>query len=447
MIDVSLLILNNLWFVINMNYDNLLLKILLDVNNKILGGKIARIKRRQPNVLEYLNKKYNDSYSLKETLFRMKYHIDVHPKCPVCGKPTKFYGMPTLIFAKHCSNKCNQNDKETREHYNQVCLKKYGVKIPIQSKEIQEKRNQNCLNKYGVENIAQLKETKEKYKQTCLKKYGVSNPFKLEKTKINSHSKEAKEKQRKTCLKKYGVENSFQSIEVRNKYKENYKRKYGVENPFQNKEIIKKIKQTCLKKYGVDIASKSDIVKEKYKQTCLKRYGVESTFQNEEILNKGKQTCLKRYGYDRAIKNPIISNKAINKRIMNGTWSSSKPEEELYLYIKEKFPDVKRQYKDKVRYPYFCDFYIPELDLFLELNGTWTHGKHPYDMNSKEDNTMLNIWKEKSKDHPMYLSAIKTWTISDVSKRNKAKENNLNFKEVWSLDEGKEFINKLSKSN
>ena len=154
---------------------------------------------------------------------------------------------------------------------------------------------------------------------------------------------------------------------------------------------------------------------------------------------------LGKYGSSSPMKNPYIVNKSINKRIQNNTWSTSKPEEELYLYIKERFPSVKRQYKDKERYPYFCDFYIPELDLFLELNGTWTHGNHPYDMNSKEDNSILNIWKEKSKEHPMYLSAIKTWVVSDVNKRNKAKENHLNFKEVWNLDEGKEFINKLTR--
>lgn len=42
-----------------------------------------------------------------------------------------------------------------------------------------------------------------------------------------------------------------------------------------------------------------------------------------------------------------------------------------------------------------------------------------------------------------YLNAIKIWTIKDVEKRNCAKEHNLNFKEVWSLQEGKEFINDL----
>ena len=381
-----------------MNHDSILLKIFFNKENNIIGGKVARLRRKFPNILSYLNKRYPDSFSLKETLIRMKYHIDVHPKCPVCGNLTKFYGFKNLLFTNHCSNKCTQLDSETKIKFKQTCLEKYGVDAPMKSSKIKEKSKQVCLEKYGVENISQFFETKEKYKQTCLEKYGVDNPFKLEKTKINSHSKEAKEKQRKTCLEKYGVENSFQSEEVRQKYKENYKRKYGVENPFQNEIIKEKIKQTCLEKYGVD----------------------------------------------RAIKNSLISNKVINTRIKNNTWTTSKPEEKLYLYIKEKFPSVIRQYKDKERYPYFCDFYIPELDLFLELNGTWTHGNHPYDMNSKEDNSILNIWKEKSKEHPMYLAAIKTWVVSDVNKRNKAKENHLNFKEVWNLDEGKEFINNLS---
>lgn len=381
-----------------MNHDSILLKIFFNKENNIIGGKVARLRRKFPNILSYLNKRYHDSFSLKETLIRMKYHIDVHPKCPVCGNFTKFYGSKKLMFANHCSNKCTQLDDETKIKFKQTCFKKYGVDAPMKSSKIKEKSKQTCLEKYGVENISQFFETKEKYKQTCLEKYNVDNPFKLEKTKINSHSKEAKEKQRKTCLEKYGVENSFQSEEVKQKYKENYKRKYGVENPFQNEIIKEKIKQTCLEKYGVD----------------------------------------------RAIKNPLISNKVINTRIKNNTWTTSKLEEKLYLYIKEKFPSVIRQYKDKERYPYFCDFYIPELDLFLELNGTWTHGNHPYDMNSKEDNSILNIWKEKSKEHPMYLAAIKTWVVSDVNKRNKAKENHLNFKEVWNLDEGKEFINNLS---
>lgn len=38
---------------------------------------------------------------------------------------------------------------------------------------------------------------------------------------------------------------------------------------------------------------------------------------------------------------------------------------------------------------------------------------------------------------------LKVWTVSDPKKRQYAKVNNLNFKEVWTLQEGKDFIDSL----
>ena len=40
------------------------------------------------------------------------------------------------------------------------------------------------------------------------------------------------------------------------------------------------------------------------------------------------------------------------------------------------------------------------------------------------------MWK--SKNSPYYLDAIKTWTIRDVNKRKIAKENKLNYLEIFS---------------
>lgn len=192
-------------------------------------------------------------------------------------------------------------------------------------------------------------------------------------------------------------------------------------------QSLQKIKNTCLEKYGVQNPYQITFVKEKIKKTCLERYGVENYSKSEEYKRN---------------KDSIILKAMITKK-NNHTFNTSKPEEDLYVYIKEKFPLVKRQYKDKERYPYFCDFYIPELDLFLELNATWTHNNHPFNPDSKIDQNILNDWKNKSKEHPFYLVAIDTWTIRDVNKRNIAKENKLNFKEVWSLEEGKNFINEI----
>lgn len=179
---------------------------------------------------------------------------------------------------------------------------------------------------------------------------------------------------------------------------------------------------------------------DKCKDTCIDKYGVKSTWCQDKKFD----TLKRKYGSIYVLQNKEISNKRYNTLKRNNSFNISKPEEELYLYIKEKFPEVKRQYKDKERYPFYCDFYIPELDLFLELNGNWTHGKHKYDPNSKEDNDILEKMKTRSlSGHKYYDNAINTWTLRDPLKRKIALKNNLNFKEVWSLEEGKAYIDNL----
>jgi len=47
----------------------------------------------------------------------------------------------------------------------------------------------------------------------------------------------------------------------------------------------------------------------------------------------------------------------------------SQPEEDSYELLVDKFgySEVIRQYRSE-KYPFFCDFYIPCLDLYIELN-------------------------------------------------------------------------------
>ena len=177
----------------------------------------------------------------------------------------------------------------------------------------------------------------------------------------------------------------------------------------------------------------------KCESTCLNKYGVKSAW----CQNKKFDTLKRKYGSIYVLQNKNIMNKRYNTLKTNHTFNTSKPEEELYLYIKEKFPSVIRQYKD-TRYPFACDFYIPELDYFIELNGTWTHGKHPFNSNSEEDKYLLEKMQTKAlSGHKYYFVAIRTWTVTDPLKREIAKQNNLHFKEVWTLDEGKKFIDEL----
>ena len=364
-------------------------------NPNTLRRYTSRIEGKyNKDIYEYLINRYNDSDSLKETLFRIYNGIEEHPKCPTCGKPLVFKG----IFFKFCSNICAQSSNEIKQKIKKTCLEKYGVDNYNKTKESKEKIKQTCLEKYGVEYFWQSDECKEKIKQTCLEKYGVDSPLKSEK--------------------------------IRNKGK-----------------------QTCLEKYGVDNPAKLEENKEKVKQTCLKKYGGLAPICDPNIKNQIKQTCLEKYGvdnYGKSLKHKInmstimssdeMQEHRYNVMTKNHSFNTSKPEEELYLYIKEKFPSVKRQYKDKLRYPYNCDFYIPELDYFIELQGYYTHNTHPYNPNSILDQVLVERYKER---YGPKCQAITIWTLKDPEKRECAKRNNLNFKEIWNLEEGKKFIDNL----
>lgn len=129
-----------------------------------------------------------------------------------------------------------------------------------------------------------------------------------------------------------------------------------------------------------------------------------------------------------------IKNKQYNTKKKNNSFHKSKVEDEVYTILINKFIEVKRQYKSK-EYPFACDFYIPEKDLYIECNFHWTHGGKPFDENDKDCLDQLAKWQEKAKTSNFYKIAIDTWTIRDTNKRNIAKQNNLNYLEVYSINE------------
>lgn len=129
----------------------------------------------------------------------------------------------------------------------------------------------------------------------------------------------------------------------------------------------------------------------------------------------------------------IRTSKAYLTMKLNNSFKKSKPEEELYQrLLKENVnKTIYRQYKDKKRYPYYCDFYVKEDDLFIEVNAHWTHGGHPFNANNQEDINKLNEWKEKAKTSKFYQTAIEVWTIRDVEKQECAKRNKLNYQVIY----------------
>ena len=239
------------------------------------------------------------------------------------------------------------------------------------------------------------------------------------------------------------------------------------------KDITRKRKQTLLERYGVEYASQSDIIKERIKQTNIKRLGVPYTAQNKQCLEKMKQTCLEKYGvehnfkiqglretikqkwidkygYDNPMKNEKILQKALETKRKHHTFNTSKIEEQFYTYLCTKYSidNINRQYKTN-EYPFCCDFYIKPLNLYIEIQGYWAHGSHPFDSNNINDLQKLDTWKQKSINTMQYEKAINIWTVKDVLKRETAQINNLNYLEIFSIDLQKAidiFENYINKS-
>ena len=273
-------------------------------------------------------------------------------------------------------------------------------------------------------------------------------------------SKECQDKLRflsikKYNLKHYGVENYYSSEKFKQEQKQKNLKLYGVEYSFQRDDVKEKIKQTCLEKYGVENGGGSKEAQEKIRKTTREHYGVDYSLSSPEVREKGKQTCLEKYGVDHWAKSEygkhklseILSSEIVQQKInetkrKNHTFNTSKTEKYIESELIKYFDNVKTQYRD-IRYPFSCDFYIPELDLFIEYNGTWTHGFHIFNKNDDNDLSKLKYWEEKSIKHPYYKTAIKVWTYGDPLKIKTAKDNNLNYLVFYNLNEFNLWLEKV----
>ena len=398
-------------------HDSLIIKILIK-DDKILTNSIRKInKGKYPNILEYLNSRYNDSDCMTETIRRIEYKLEERPVCKWCGGHVSFneYHKGSMHYSACCCSSCHA--KYTKDKRFETNIKKYGRKNFGSAEKVKE----YWISHYGVDNPAKTDFVKKKMRETNLRKYGFN---------CSSKSEIVKEKTKQTCLKRYGVEYAGQIEEAKEKSKKTCLEKYGSEYYIGSKDCLEKTIEFSKQNYNVDWFTKSEEIKNKAKETMLKRYGVEYSMQIPK--NKEYMSYL--------MSSYEMQERRYNTMKRNHTFNSSSTEEEFFLYIKSRFPKVIRQYKDKNRYPYFCDFYIPELDYFIELQGYYTHGNHPFDPNSNEDLQLIEYYKKKYGED---CQPITIWSIKDVEKRNCAKRNHLNFKEVWSLEDGKNFVNDL----
>lgn len=182
------------------------------------------------------------------------------------------------------------------------------------------------------------------------------------------------------------------------------------------------------------------------------RYGVSNIFQKEtfsqfvteEAVRKGRKkrtvTMLEKYGVANSVQLPEIRDKIFESRRKNHTLNTSVPEQVLHKMLVDYFgeDDVMSNVIVDNRYPYHVDFYIKSLDLFIELNGDICHNNHWFDNANPRDLQILQSWRENAEriekstgKTSKYTKYIKTWTQTDIEKREAARKNKLHYLVFW----------------
>lgn len=119
-----------------------------------------------------------------------------------------------------------------------------------------------------------------------------------------------------------------------------------------------------------------------------------------------------------------------NKR---STYNFKPTQDELIVLslLKSKFSDVKQNWKTQ-DYPYYCDFYIGDINTYIELHFGVFHYFEPFRGTSKQLKS-LEVLKEKNTE--FWDRVIYIWTESDVEKRNVAIKNKLNYFTFYNMEE------------
>jgi len=245
-----------------------------------------------------------------------------------------------------CNGECQRKSQSSgvlKEKKRRVFLEKYGVDNPSSCLDVQDRKRQNSIEKYGCD-FNSLPGIKAKRKATWIKNYGCDNPNK---------SPTIMAKRRATTLEKYGCEHYLGTKEAHDSLREYSMATYGVEHHMKSPKFMHDV----------------------FEKGFLDKHGVSNPLQLEKVKNKIRATCMAKYGVDNALKTPK-ARAAFYLALNNNDNLSSRVEDEFFVYLQDYTEahgfTAQRQINIKDRW--IIDFYIPEIDTYVEFDGAFWHG-------------------------------------------------------------------------
>lgn len=317
----------------------------VNAHNAPGGGVFKKIKKDYPDICEIIDNTM-PGRCWTEKLYRYT-HPDHKDTCKMCSARLLYVNWERG-FQTYCSKLCKHSDPEFKQKVKNSFVEKFGTDNSLKSKEVQEKIKQTNLKRYGHENAAKNPMIQSRMRETCLAKYGIENvlskasPFR---DKADKNSKEAVQE------------------------------KYGVASTFSVPDILNKRKDTWLKKYGAIHPHKNRSVRDNYNTTVKENWGVEHPMQVAEVLDKNVKNAKKSkkfiYPSGKMIMVQGHEPKALEILLNEGI------KEEHILNLRVDMPGIWYLDANGKKHRYYPDFFIPHLNLVIEVKSVYTSQMRP----------------------------------------------------------------------
>lgn len=131
------------------------------------------------------------------------------------------------------------------------------------------------------------------------------------------------------------------------------------------------------------------------------------------------------------------ANRVLRKQ--RGEMCRTEDEQRIYEYLCSLYDDVRYDVFVDERYPYYVDFYLPQIDVFIEYQGYPAHGRIPFSPNDSEAIEQARVF---------YGSWRDTYIRRDVEKQEKASHSGICLLRIYpnaTLDENYSINNNMLK--
>lgn len=310
---------------------------------------------------------------------------------------------------------------------------------PLQKNEFPNPQDLCCLyieHNLVISEVAKILGTTRNRISYCIKKFKLKKSKQMvqESRSLFWKNSSLEYKQNRSNQIKKGFQNW--TVEQRESFKQKVAEQRQNCNEHDKQKRIDRFKQTW--------KNRTEEQKEEHRKKFKATWSQKSEEELNVIYNKFRKSFAATWAKKTDQEKQSYVQKMQETKRRNGTFNTSKKEDQIYNLLISKFSnDVIRQYSS-VDYPFACDFYIKSKDLYIEINFNWTHGQHPFNCNSVEDQNTLQLWTKKAMTSDFYKVAINVWTVRDIQKLQAAKQNKLNYLCFYNIQEFRNWFDNMN---